>query len=125
MSTVFIRSDTSTSMQLLAPLSFGQSGPMDNDPFTFSCRDWLSLIPGDTLLATSSVTIYILDPTTGLPLPQSSVTITAFAVQSPLVTVWLTGGVPGATYLVTLQALTAAGRADKKSATISVVSFRS
>lgn len=107
-------------MQLLGLFSFGLTGPMDSDPYTFDCTAWLSTVTGDTILPTTTMSVTNLDGSS-----QSSVTVSSFQVQSPLATVWLSGGVPGTTYLVTLGIHTAAGRIDRKSATLVVVSSRS
>lgn len=117
---VYLRSDMEPiKMQLLSLLSWGPTGPMDNDPFTFDATRWLATVAGDVIVS-GGVTVTNQDTT-----PQSSVTVSAFTLQSPLATAWLTGGQPGVTYLVTLHMITQAGRMDAKSALLSVVASRS
>lgn len=117
---VYLLPDTGTTrVQLLNLLSWGPTGPMDNDPFTFDTTRWLAVVTGDTIVQ-ASVTVTNQDLSA-----QSSVTVSAFTLQSPLATAWLTGGTPGVTYLVTLNLLTQAGRVDHKSALLPVVASRS
>ena len=106
-------------MQILDLLQFGLSGPLDNDAFTFDATSWLATQPGDSLLS-ATVSVYYQGGGA-----QSDITQTSFYLQSPVVTVWLTGGVPGNTYQITVHLVTAFARSAYKSALLTVVSARS
>lgn len=111
----------STTMQLPSLTAFTVSTPPDNDPFTFDFSQWLATISGDTL-ATVSVAITNADGTaqTSLISPVQSMNAAA-----TMYTVWLTGGVAGTTYTISLTVTTVQGRTSQKSVDLTVVQFKS
>lgn len=92
---------------------------MDNDPYTADASLWLATVAGDSIIrADPSVTM--LDGTS-----QTDVNIVEHSFSGDLMTVWLSGGVPGSTYLVTWKITTLRSRVDYKSIALQVVATRS
>jgi hypothetical protein len=86
------------------PRSF-RKDPQARKDYEFDWSGWLT--EGD------SISSHTVTAATGLTLDSSSATSTA-------VTVWLSGGVAGMAYPVTCHIVTAAGREDDRTLTITV-----
>ena len=70
--------------------------------------DWTDWLTGDTI-STSTFTV------------EAGITADSDSNDTTSATVWLSGGTAGTLYTVTNQIVTAAGRTDERSLTISVV----
>jgi hypothetical protein len=108
------------SLPMFTPASY-----LDNEPYMLDFTAVLG--PVDTLVSVVGITIYESDL-----LPSALIIVTGFAVtQAPTSTVantaalaWLSGGVPGSTYVISFSVLTATGRSLTRSARLYVALYR-
>jgi hypothetical protein len=118
---VTLRTDATTTMPLPYLDQWPPSTPLDSDPYTVNMGPWVAMIPGDVITGVGpTITNQDGSPQTSLYLQQSATDPTGLYY-----TMWLTGGVAGSNYVVTLGISTSSGRFDRKSIALPIVARRS
>ncbi len=116
---VWLQPDTETGMQFPALLSWGPASPMDNDPYSVNTSNWM--LPGDTIVGAVTATVSYLGGGA-----QSDISVVAGPVfQGNIITVWLTGGVPGLNYQITFRIVTQMRGPTYKTVSLPIVAARS